>query len=276
MPTAHAAEAPKCAATAAAVTHCIAFAYDCARGFAPPGMRRGRVWRASPPPRSASRPPAAPGASGAGRSARRAALRERTSSCRRGLTRATQSTSTQHPGSSESANPEGRRALVLQAGQKRAGPAWPHCARCPAAMSASRVPEARALAAAFAASVASPATPVSGLVRTSGGAPEPGSALPSLRGLIAAKTAELAAASEARLSAVTTRLRCAARRSGNAALCAHAPPLCAPAAPLRRSYVRSHRSWQPRRRSSCSCCPTSSSTSRRAFNSLATRSLEPC
>ena len=76
-------------------------------------------------------------------------------------------------------------------------------------MSASRVPEARALAAAFAASVASPATPVSGLVRTSGGAPEPGSALPSLRGLIAAKTAELAAASEARLSAVTTRLSAA-------------------------------------------------------------------
>ena len=88
-------------------------------------------------------------------------------------------------------------------------------------MSASRVPEARALAAAFAASVASPATPVSGLVRTSGGAPEPGSALPSLRGLIAAKTAERAAASEARLSAVTTRLRCGARRGRHCGIAPH-------------------------------------------------------
>lgn len=78
-------------------------------------------------------------------------------------------------------------------------------------MSASRVPEARALAAAFAASAASPATPVSGLVRGVDGLP--GSALPSLRGLIAQKTAELAAASEARLSAVTSRLRCVAGRA---------------------------------------------------------------
>jgi hypothetical protein len=77
----------------------------------------------------------------------------------------------------------------------------------------------RALAAAFAA--ASPATPVSGLVgsaarggatpgffapATAAASPTP-AGLPSLRGLIAQKTAELAAASEARLSAVNARLR---------------------------------------------------------------------
>jgi hypothetical protein len=92
---------------------------------------------------------------------------------------------------------------------------------------------ARALAAAFAA--AAPATPVSGLMLggfggfsaggSGGGAggsagggsahatvlPSPLGTMPSLKGLIAQKTAELAAASEARLGAVNARLRCALR-----------------------------------------------------------------